>query len=136
MQSNVSVIKLVLLTASLLVLFINLSHTKRWLLLSLSIAACAPLTAIYNLSFIALDKGEWSVGFMPCTIYQPHSTPWIQGWVGPKAGVDPVEMKISAPCWQSLTSAWRPAPSTLPVTELPHLHIANTVIPRLTKIIR
>jgi len=81
----------------------------------------APLTAIYSVHllksevlFIVLDKGEWSVGFLPLPIYEPRSTRWIQGLVGSRAGVDPVEIKISAPCCLS-TSDWRRAHGLLSV---------------------
>jgi cell division protein FtsW (lipid II flippase) len=103
-RPDVSTFTVVAVTASFLVLYIHLSNTVRWLRSRLDIAVCASVTAIYKLHilksellFSALDKREWLVGFMPWPIYLPHSTRWIQRWVGPRPDVNPVEKKISAP---------------------------------------
>jgi hypothetical protein len=43
----------------------------------------------------ALDEGKWSVS-RPCRFHPgetTHSAHWIGGWVGPRAGLDVMEME-------------------------------------------
>jgi hypothetical protein len=64
----------------------------------------------------ALVGGEWSVSrpvrFTPGE--RAHGTPWIGGWVGPRAGLDDVEKRkfLTLPALE-LRPLRRPAPSQL-----------------------